>query len=158
MLADDPWWSESGDDVGAAREAAVDELINTGAPETAALVALLDDRPDEARAAAARIDGASRHVTELAIDAWHGDADARAQLEAVAKDNPASSAAVVWLARLAAKDGDGDGVSRYRRWAATSAIAGSDIGEDVVVTDDPTPGAQVPGSNGNLQGWYVYQR
>jgi hypothetical protein len=48
---------------------------------------------------------------------------------------------------------------RYRRWAAiTSGTLGSEIGDDIVVTDTPHVGQQVPGPNANLQGWFVYRR
>ena len=49
-------------------------------------------------------------------------------------------------------------MQRFRSWIAATTVLGRDIGEDVIVTDRPTPGAQVPGANGNFQGWYVYQR
>jgi tetratricopeptide (TPR) repeat protein len=158
MLTDDPYWQSGGPELAAAHDEAVDRVIAEGPPTLTALVALLSDDFDRATDAAAALDGDDRLVTQLAILAWQGDARAQADLEGMAAASPASRSAVTWLARLAAKNDDQAAVSRYRTWAATTAIAGNDIGEDVVVTDDPIPGAQVPGSNGNLQGWYVYQR
>ena len=133
-------------------------MIANGSPGDAALVALLSGDPDRATDAAAAMDEGDRLVTQLAILAWQGDKTALDDLQGIARTSPANESAVTWLARLAAKDGDTEAVSRYRTWAATTAIAGSDIGEDVIVTDTPVAGAQGPGSNGNLQGWYVYQR
>jgi O-antigen ligase len=159
MLTDDPFWSQSGAEIEAAHDAAVDQAIATADPGKATVIAVLDGDFERAREEAAKLEGPARTATVLGIDAWEGDPNARADLEKLAVSTPSLSSAVVWLGRLAARDGDLASVGRYRQWAAiTSGILGSDFGEDVVVTDKPVAGLQVPGANGNLQGWYVYVR
>jgi hypothetical protein len=158
MLTDDPWWDEKGPDVAAAHDAAVASAIAKANPPKAVVIALLAGSPDAALASAARLDGIDRRVAELAIHAWAGDSTAKSDLERIASDDPANRQAVIWLARLAAHEGNLEAAYRYRQWVATSVVLGVDAGEDVVVTDAPIPGAQVPGPNGNFQGWYTYQR
>jgi tetratricopeptide (TPR) repeat protein len=159
MLTDDPYWSTSGPEIAAAHSAAVEEALTRADPAKATVIALLAGDPERAHAEAARLEGPARTASELGIAAWEGDPEGRADLEELAESTPSLNTAVVWLGRLAARDGDLESVARYREWASiTSGILGSDVGEDVVVTDEPIPGVQVPGANGNLQGWYVYVR
>jgi hypothetical protein len=158
QLADDPYWHSTAQ-LDAIHPSVVDGALKASGPESAAFIALLAGRQDTARSLAAGLDDLARPATELAIAAWAGDESAQAQLEAAAARNPLDTRPVVWLARLAARAEDWAATDRYESWVAiATGVPGTDIGQDVVVTDSPIVGAQVPGSNGNLQGWYVYRR
>jgi tetratricopeptide (TPR) repeat protein/O-antigen ligase len=157
-LADDPYW-HSTTQLDAIYPSVIDEALKGSGPESAAFIALLAGRPDTARSIAAGLDDVTRPATELAIAAWAGDEAAQAELVAEADRHPLDTRPVVWLARLATRAEDWAATDRYESWVAiATGIPGTDIGQDVVVTDSPIVGAQVPGSNGNLQGWYVYRR
>jgi O-antigen ligase len=157
-LADDPFWHSTAQ-LAAIYPSVIDEALKGSGPESAALIALLAGRPDTARSIAAGLDDVTRPATELAIAAWSGDRAAQTELAAEADRHPLDTRPAVWLARLATRVEDWAAADRYESWVAiATGVPGTDIGQDVVVTDSPIVGAQVPGSNGNLQGWYVYRR
>jgi tetratricopeptide (TPR) repeat protein len=158
QLADDPYWHSTAQ-LDAMYPSVIDEALKASGPESAAFIALLAGRQDTARSLAAGLDDLARPTTELAIAAWAGDQAAQAELAADADRHPLDTRPVVWLARLATRAEDWPATDRYESWVAiATGVPGTDIGQDVVVTDNPIVGAQVPGSNGNLQGWYVYRR
>lgn len=157
-LADDPFW-EGESRRQAALAVAIERILAEPDPRVAMSIAIYSGDLDAARGVVDALSVDLRMGAGLAVDAWAGDATARADLEALATASPLASWNVVWAARVAAHHGDLAAARRFSRWAAiVSGVPGSNVGEDVRVVDEPRERAQVPGPNANFHFRYAYRR
>ena len=117
------------------------------------------DATRAAQAAATIEDPSERALLELVIQAWGGDAAARASLAMYTRAHPNDLEAIAWSARVAAHAGDFAQAQAYRDWSditwGNSATAGAEVGIELPPT---TAGRQYTGQDSLAWGIYTYRR
>jgi len=123
----DPWWEL--DTEATAVRAEVAERAAAAAPGSAWEISLMTGDVARARELAGSPDVA--HF----VDAWAGDDDAKARLEAEAQARPFDTQLLGWCARLERRRGNEPAANRFLYLAETTSPGSAALGRDVRVVD-----------------------
>jgi len=135
--------------------AIIDRAIGRAPPAEAWEIALVAGRPEEAMELAAGLDEEPRDIATHVIDAWTGDRDAYARLQALAEQSPLDPTLVSWCARIANRLGLEDDLDRYGRWIG---ILNAGTTGELRVVDAATALGSRAGSLAPFYGHYTYRR
>ncbi len=156
-LAGDPFWTT---DPGFSPlwPSILERSIAMAGPAAAWEIALVSGDETRARQLASQLGPDDRELASMVIDAWGGEPEAIAALEARAQARPLDVPTIAWCARVTARAGDREASLRYRDWAsAIDGFAGGAAAEMRVVWQRGTHDA-IAGSNTAWYGSYTYRR
>jgi O-antigen ligase len=122
-------------------------------PASAWELALMAGHADRARTMAITSEQQLRIV-----DAWTGDAEALAQLQQAARDDPLNGPLLMWAARASAHAGDKDAAADFRRLARYVTVGADFPGYDVRLSPWPSNIDPAAGTLTASYGTYLYRR
>jgi O-antigen ligase len=150
-LAGDPGWTE---DPGlASRFPGLLTRAMITSPASAWELALMAGHAKRARTMAITSEQQLRIV-----DAWTGDAEALAQLQQAARDDPLNGPLLMWAARASAHAGDKDAAADFRRLARYVTVGADFPGYDVRLSPWPSNIDPAAGTLTASYGTYLYRR
>ena len=156
-LAADPYWHGP---ERAARWAGIEAAAAAAlSPEGRVDMYLSAEDLDRARAAVGDVaDPATATMLGLVVDAWGGDAGARATLDAQAHASPRDVPLLTWSARLADRFGDPHEADVFRFLADMQTLEGGTGGTEVDIVTDVRPPRANAGTTWGPYGIYTYRR